>query len=742
MAPSTPRLRSRPKPLPTRSRPRGNRVSYKEISSESDDISGSEEEYEAEPSSAPRRQAPPTSPTRTTTNPRKRKATGPGHARKRARTSYEIVKEENKNEYTAQPAGISIPWQNLPYQILLSIFDFASRPLVDKKFQSTHSVPWLLRVALICRTFAEPALSALYYSPPLFPPNRAHALRSLLSSHSLVPTFNYGAKIKYLDVEASTVLLRRHSGLGPVSLEDIIAHTPQLRGISFYESYHTRSSKGRRFAYITAGRDIHMQNILRRLETVKIALREWTWDRRLTNDGATNTGLYRAHKTTPFQTLVSISLVNYEAGTKHRHREQAVGEALSFLSRLKCLTFRSCDLIFDHLMPLLPDGLEHLEIVECPRLKSPGLQDFLTLKGNNLKALILDHNRSLNLSFLTHLAQSCPLLELLKMDLRYFSTFVTFRDSNPKYTSILDAGEVPSWPQTLRSLELHHLRKWNIATAELFFSSLTGSAGKLPDLRLLKIRASLEESSWRDRVGFRDKWTQRLRHVFLRRWAQPNPHLSSFAAFAAWKKQQKQDRRSYQPEQSATSRPRTRHGPKPEENDKATAIDGPQDKVQEEDSDSDAPLIHVRRDNSSEPTATAPSPLRRSTRPKPPHLSTSLAPPSANTPNPPLRQRRRRRHRRSSSSSEDSALYDDNDAVTSPHHDGSKDAGELLELVVQGMCDSVDVLIDNLRPGEEILSEGDFLDEERSGDGDWDEDGGGEGEYGGEEEGEGEGYAW
>lgn len=47
---------------------------------------------------------------------------------------------------------------------------------------------------------------------------------------------------------------------------------------------------------------------------------------------------------------------------------------------------------------------------------------------------------------------------------------------------------------------------------------------------------------------------------------------------------------------------------------------------------------------------------------------------------------------------------------------------EEAELYIQGLCDVVDVMIDNLRPAEEQLREDDFLDEEASGDEDWNGD--------------------
>ena len=58
-----------------------------------------------------------------------------------------------------------------------------------------------------------------------------------------------------------------------------------------------------------------------------------------------------------------------------------------------------------------------------------------------------------------------------------------------------------------------------------------------------------------------------------------------------------------------------------------------------------------------------------------------------------------------------------------------KGKGREME-VVQGMCEVVEVRIDNLRPTETQVTEADFLDEERSGDEDWDgEDDEGGGEY-------------
>jgi hypothetical protein len=70
------------------------------------------------------------------------------------------------------------------------------------------------------------------------------------------------------------------------------------------------------------------------------------------------------------------------------------------------------------------------------------------------------------------------------------------------------------------------------------------------------------------------------------------------------------------------------------------------------------------------------------------------------------------------------------DSDDEPLVGNTKGKGKQRE-VIQGMCEVVEVRIDNLRPTETQVTEADFLDDERSGDSDWN----------GEDE-EVEGYAW
>ncbi|KKY28733.1 hypothetical protein UCDDS831_g00118 [Diplodia seriata] len=62
---------------------------------------------------------------------------------------------------------------------------------------------------------------------------------------------------------------------------------------------------------------------------------------------------------------------------------------------------------------------------------------------------------------------------------------------------------------------------------------------------------------------------------------------------------------------------------------------------------------------------------------------------------------------------------DDQRQTSDDNGDGSGDWRRSQEKFIQGMCEIVDIRIDNLRPREEQFNENDFLDSEVSGDEDW-----------------------
>lgn len=725
MAPLASRLRSVNKVQPpSRTRAARKRISYREQTSDSDreefNEYVSDDDFQVDLSPTQQHRAPPPATTASSPPSKKRKASGPGYRPPNGR--LKTPKPDEVNEYPKEQSdtaiqftGKTMPWSTLPYHILLAIFDYASRPLVNDTLQPTLSISWLYNVALCCKAFAEPALSALYYAPPLYPPSRAHHLLSHLTTHKDTSAFNYGAKIKYIDMEAYSTMLRKYVGYDPLDLGALVSLTPQLRGIAlnlFSDSLTWRKSS--RSRSVAGSKAVYQRSIITALQEAKVILHDWTWNHSLAKQSHSAFPLAQMkdiHMIPPFHSLRSLTLVNYPTGPieKGRPCEDLLAEAINLLPQLTDLHFHLSS-VNDRLLSKLSQKLHILEIVECPVLKSSSLESFLNAKGSNMRQLILDHNQFLNLSFLTTLAQSCPQLELLKADLRYFGTLNVTRDTDPKYEALLLEGERPTWPRTLRSLELYHLRKWSLQTAELFFSSLTESSEMLPDLRQLRIKASLDESGWRERIAFRDSWTEKLRWVFLRRSPPPNPHLKSIAAFKAFKLQQKKGNPATWEEKRKSVTRTTASKLNKEGTLQASHVKillQTTDKDPSE-SDSDAPLVTVRR----------------STRAKPHRENLYTQPDSPPTRPRASRHRRRRRRRKGSdsSSSEDSAIDDDGILEPDTTQLTSPVDGHEPQLYIQGLCDVVDVLIDNLRPTEEQLREDDFLDEEISGDEDWNGD--------------------
>jgi hypothetical protein len=302
----------------------------------------------------------------------------------------------------------------------------------------------------------------------------------------------------------------------------------------------------------------------------------------------------------------------------------------------------------------------------------------LTTHGAHLEELILHHNQALDLSFLVDLKQSCPKLEVLRMDTTYYSSLVMSSDNEPLYESLLGENEVPTWPSTLRILDMQYLRKWNSTAASNFFQSLIDSAEDLPHLQDLTIIAMVD-TDWRQRAEFRRKWSATFQAVFARRWEPPNPHLASLKAYRLWKEKQPT------PQQDA---------PQAEEEVKVDSfIEGVSEELAKpqtaEESDSDAPLLS-RRKNQDEQWG--------STR---------------------LRSRAKA-----------NASYDEESEESGSEHDAED---EEQVSFVQGRCHTVIFRIDNFRPREEIYTEADFLDAEPSGDDEWN---------GNDEAADEGGYAW
>ncbi|KAL8857766.1 MAG: hypothetical protein Q9178_005666 [Gyalolechia marmorata] len=705
------------------------RISYNEASSESDkEVESNEEESHTaarrqngsraprKPSSGQCNEAPKPSETASV----KKSPPHPGARRNqngKVNKHTKHMEDSHEQDFNISQLGGKVPpWQTLPYELLLHIFQFASYPLMTETFEPTNSISWLVGSALLCKGFAEPALSALYYAPPLDPPSRVHKMLTSLVRQPETSFFNYRAKVKYLDFDAIQVLTLKYEGRDAVRLADLLAATPQLRGIGLHLLSDLPSWKGL-YARPHGKRIIDEASLYPALELNNIRLSKWTWNAHLALTRTAVSDLEHIHRMDCFQTLRSLAFVNSRS-VKDIER---FANSTRVLPNLKDLTMQN--MVLEELPNLtsLPNNLESLAVINCQTLQSSILTPLLASHGRNLKEIVLDHNNSLNLAFLPQLAASCPKLETLKMDLRFYNSHTTYRGSEPRFATLLSCEMVPTWPRTLQRIELFHLRKWDKAAADTFFSSLVNSAEQLPDLRYIDIKASVDESNWRERIKFRNEWTDRMQKVFKRSSAPPDPRLKSITIFLRHRKEFRNiiPMADDDDDDDDYSKPGRIGEVKSEDSKKFSHVQVHSGASTNISSDSDTPLAF----------------RLRSTRLRDQDASIQSAAPR-------LPRRRRQKRKRtaynssSSSTESDSALEDLNSQYISTNNNNENHNEDDRNLFIHGMCDVVRVAIDNLRPTEEYLNESNFLDEEISGDEDWN------GDDDGLQGGGGGGHAW
>lgn len=556
-------------------------------------------------------------------------------------------------------------WATLPYHVLLQIFVYASHPLRDENMRPTTSIPWLVQVARMCSTFTKPALTALYRNPPIF---ATRLTRKDLVHHLTSPPSNaieqYRVMVKRLELDATQMTTLTDATHSVADLAALVQSLKTLREIDIFDPidrppFRDRLRRLRRWVYPGELFEALRQNEHR--------LKTWRWNNTFCDHGPL--WIKSIHGDTAFQSLRELALTKFHPDPSLETSEDSEGQptteellasALAVLPDLRVLSFETCGVVSGRLLPLLPDNLISLSITNCGELLSDSLQAFLATHGSRLEELVLNHNQSLSLSFLVDLKRSCPRLEVLRMDTTYYSSLALSSDNEPLYDTLLGEDETPSWPSTLRVIDLENLRNWNSKSATNLFSSLIESADDLPWLRELTIMAMVD-TDWRQRAEFRMTWTAKFKKVFARKWIPPSPHLASLRAFREWKEQNDGEGKTDSVIEGVAKE----------------LVDGEEVRRTEE-TDSDAPLVRRGQEDKTDDKWDT---------------------------------------KRLRSRSKAAANYDEtSDSHSSPDEEASD---ETEELFVQGRCHTVIFRIDNLRPREEIYDEADFLDAEPSGDEEW-----------------------
>lgn len=560
-------------------------------------------------------------------------------------------------------------------------------------------------------------------------------------------SFKYRAKVENLQIEISqTAEYSLGLGYGRLDLYGLIYNCPRLTSLELYHQKDMSPYKNLDDTIKWTYPDAMFVALASNVDGVPTKLQSWCWSSRLGGKRWPVERLEEVHLTPSFHDLHKIAFVNYQDQLPRLRKnepdpehEKKIAKSLSVLPDLKHLIFDSSTIVNTTLLPLLPNNLKHLELINCWEVLADDMASFLLTHGSHLETLTLNHNQSLSLSFLTVLGEACPRLRSLKMNLTYFNIHTTYHDSEPLYKELLRDNEIPTWPSSLQTLELTQLRKWDVDKAKVFFESLLGSAEYLPSLRSLTVKAIIN-TSWRERSSFRDTWVGAFDRVFKRKPTPPNPRLRSIGAFKNWKRQNAEVKHREQTKENHEDE---------ESNDNVRRLRRRQHIVRREVSES-----FINGNSDEEPGHNGKSPpklnTRHSIRRKSYGSSSAPKKAAANT----HTSENSREVKRSqtmtreiatlratagkdapkdgsstttdSPSEPDTPLDDDmTDSDDEPlvkrqknPHKGHRTPP--VKEFVQGMCDLVLVRIDNLRPSETQFREADFLDSEPDGDADWD----------------------
>ncbi|KAL2149498.1 hypothetical protein VTH82DRAFT_8149 [Thermothelomyces myriococcoides] len=470
-----------------------------------------------------------------------KKSSKPARAATRSPRKLALGKSPaSKSNEHAGENGIIPDWSSLPYHILVQIFRYAAAPL-----NQVQQARWLAATSGVCRAFAEPALTALYRAPPLLSRPMAHGLVSLLCRDPSTTLFNYRQKVEELWIDVEHIASKTFKGQ-PLDLPALVGNLPRLKSVHFFHQKDDppyRSLDGSlRWHYPPALFDA-LSGTHRPAEeggSVNHAkLLGWQWNRRLMGPDLDLAAVKVLHGTPPFASLEKVSFVNYQVPSLHAGPSidddelatrdeafiQGMADAIAALPALKHLAIESSTVANSQLLLRLPDRLETLELVNCWEVNGDDFADYLLSRGRRLKQLTLRHNQSLNLSFVTILGAACPNLEILSIDFKTFKHHEFYHDSDPSYDDLLTPSQVPDWPQSLETLQLLNMKKWTAEAAETLFQSLVDSAPRLPRLRWLELKAMLSIPI-QERSRLRNKWGRKLRQVFLREKEDPKPLFS------------------------------------------------------------------------------------------------------------------------------------------------------------------------------------------------------------------------
>ena len=235
---------------------------------------------------------------------------------KKLRTERRGTEDNDKSAMQVDLESGRVPaWHTLPYHILVQIFHYVARPLTEEVQLSPSSITWLLHTARVCKAFSEPAISVLYYSPPLDPSYRAHGLLAHLQGQNDHSMFNYRAKVKYLDIQVSFTLCRRYQGRY-LELGELLAVVPQLRGLGLHRVEDILKATAMIGEPVTSKGVRALQDAIKALQDYRPLLREWKWNA-VASSRRKLFDISKIHRTSSFQNLRRLTFAHFDAKDRY-----------------------------------------------------------------------------------------------------------------------------------------------------------------------------------------------------------------------------------------------------------------------------------------------------------------------------------------------------------------------------------------------------------------------------------------
>ncbi|KAL6886955.1 hypothetical protein GGI43DRAFT_417776 [Trichoderma evansii] len=469
------------------------------------------------------------------------KTTSRGKSSNRAAsTSSPSKRRQTASESLSQTSPTNGPdWTDprIPYQFWIDVFLYTR----DESGADAANTHWLLQAATSCKLLSEPALTAIYRHPVIRHASKAKRLVSLLERSPTETLFNYRRKIESLHLNVRIVSQAVASQLiQPLTrLKELIfinpAEQPPYRELDTHVRWNY--SEDIFFALESLSEDSEALGGA----LLPISLKSWEWSGSLLGGYVAGfNDIVRIHQMPSFAHLTRLSFTNFQVPSLNLSGPalndpqanlqtsaedddviDAVGDAIAQLKLLKHLVFESSTIMTSRLLSLLPKHLIHLELINCWEIDAENLAMFLITHGSSLRTLTLMHNQSLNLTFLTILAEACPSLQDLRMNMSYYRHHDSLNDADPMYDFALLPDQIPAWPPTIRVIDIEHIRSWSIESVYTFIHSLVDNAASLPNLRELVIKTALD-IPWQTRAELRHKLRHMVERVFLR--ADEDPH--------------------------------------------------------------------------------------------------------------------------------------------------------------------------------------------------------------------------